>query len=372
MLHFPQIGHQVPHHFRIKYLRFSSIQVFHLYITFSLMAGVGMGFAVNPCMTILSRHFNKYNKVAVGISMCGVGVSSFIWPPVMKALEETYGWRGAILMMAGIYSHTIIFTSLYRPVERTKPQNSNEEHEANLEICDIKDKMDKSDTISHKDALCSDTKKSIQNISNWTGDNKTETAEPKFIKHLNNKDTKNIFMASLLLLKNLPFACFCLHFTLFFFPVMIIYTHFGNYVLSHGFSKQDVVYLYMTMGIAMTLARVLTGVITSFLKMNSSTVVMVCKTLIGVVTLMVPFIQSFTLYIVYSVLFCLFITPTYILCLPIVMESVPPKQIATTYGIMNLITVPASILGAPFAGKSFNSVKLCVISIFLLKHDVSS
>ena len=146
---------------------------------------------------------------------------------------------------------------------------------------------------------------------------------------------------------------------------MIIYSHFGSYVLSHGFSKQDVVYLYMTIGITMTLARVLTGVITSFLKMNSSTVVMVCATLIGVVTLMVPFIQSLTLYIVYSVLFCLLITPTTLLCLPIVMESVPPNQIATTFGIMMLITVPASTLGPPFAGKSFNSVKSCIISISL-------
>ena len=324
-----------------------------------------MGFAVNPCMTILSRHFHKYNKVAVGISMCGVGVSSFIWPPVMKALEETYGWRGAILMMAGIYSHTIIFTSLYRPLERTKPQNSNEEREDNLEIGDLNDEMENSDIKSHKDASCSDTQTQILNSPNWTGDNKTETAEPEFISHLNDKNLKHIFMASILLLKNLPFACFCLHYILFFFPVMIIYSHFGSYVLSHGFSKQDVVYLYMTIGITMTLARVLTGVITSFLKTNSSTVVMVCATLIGVVTLMVPFIQSLTLYIVYSVLFCLLITPTTLLCLPIVMESVPPNQIATTFGIMNLITVPASVLGAPFAGKSFNSVKSCIISISL-------
>ena len=103
----------------------------------------------------------------------------------------------------------------------------------------------------------------------------------------------------------------------------------------------------------MTMARLLTGFITSFLKLNSWIVVMVCTILNGVLSLVIPFIQSFTLYIIYSVLFCLLATPTYILCLPIVMESVPPKQIATTYGIMNLITVPSCMLGAPFAGRLF-------------------
>ena len=121
-----------------------------------------MGFAVNPCMTILSRHFNKYNKVAVGISMCGVGVGSFIWPPVMKALEETYGWRGAILMMAGIYSHTIIFASLYRPVETTKLQNCENEDGDNSARYAVNYKVKEPNENTHKDEAYPETTEQIQ------------------------------------------------------------------------------------------------------------------------------------------------------------------------------------------------------------------
>ena len=307
-----------------------------------MITGVGIGLGYNPSMTILSRHFNKYNKVAVGLSMCGVGISSFAWPPVMKALEDAFGWRGATLMIGGIYAQTIVFTSLYRPAK----------------FCNTPDKAVKEITLKHlrskdmKTRMRNNDEDSLASAEKTTSVEKSVERNPiNGSKHMSNGEEKYGGNIVLLLLRNNSFSCFCLHYALFFFPLMLIYTHFGSYVLSVGCSKNQVMLMYMTMGIVMTVARALTGIVTGLLNLNSITVVMVSTILIGVVTLAVPFIQSVTLFFVYSVLFCLLNAPTYVLCLPIVMESVPTKLTATAFGIMSFISVPASILGAPLAGK---------------------
>ena len=315
---------------------FLTFQVIHLYITFGLIAGTGRGMAFCSSMSILSRHFSKYSKVAYGISTAGVGFSALVWPPLLMAFEALYGWRGAILMMAGLYGQTVVTSSLFRPVESECLGESNNETNANS--LESKVRQDHREKVTECQNAADDTMEDQQNVM--------EQPDGPF-----SKDKGNILFETLSLFKKMVFACFCLHYALIFFPLMIVYTHFGSYVLSLGMSKYNVAHLYMTMGITIAIARISSGTIVGLLKLNSLTVVMVCTILNGIVTLALPFANNLIFFFVYAVLVCILSAPTYVLCVPIIMESVPSEQVSTAFGVTSFFNIPASLLGAPIAGK---------------------
>ena len=42
-------------------------------------------------------------------------LAMFIWPPLLRLLIDTYGWRGAYVMVAGICLNAMVPGSLLRP-----------------------------------------------------------------------------------------------------------------------------------------------------------------------------------------------------------------------------------------------------------------
>ena len=54
------------------------------------------------------------------ISVCGSGVGTFVFAPLTQYLIELYTWRGASVILAGIFLNMIICGALYRDLEWTK------------------------------------------------------------------------------------------------------------------------------------------------------------------------------------------------------------------------------------------------------------
>ena len=55
-----------------------------------------------------------------GIAVCGSGFGTFIFAPLTELLVNNYTWRGALLIIAGIVLHCILFGALFRPLKATK------------------------------------------------------------------------------------------------------------------------------------------------------------------------------------------------------------------------------------------------------------
>jgi hypothetical protein len=53
-----------------------------------------------------------------GIASAGVGFGVFLYAPMVRLLIDTYGWRGAMLLLAAVFSHGWVFASLMRPPEK--------------------------------------------------------------------------------------------------------------------------------------------------------------------------------------------------------------------------------------------------------------
>ncbi len=95
-----------------------------------------MGLIYLPAIVSVTYYFEKRRAFATGLAVCGSGLGTFIFAPLSKILVETYGWRGAVLIEAGLLLNCIVCGALFRPltVRRIKTRENREESTVNGKI----------------------------------------------------------------------------------------------------------------------------------------------------------------------------------------------------------------------------------------------
>lgn len=88
-----------------------------LYVTYGLMAGVGMGLLYVTAVVSIAYWFEKRRNLAVGLGSCGVGFGTFIYSPLTTYLLEEFGWRSALLFLAGTVLNVCICGAVMRDPE---------------------------------------------------------------------------------------------------------------------------------------------------------------------------------------------------------------------------------------------------------------
>lgn len=85
-----------------------------LFLNFGIIAGFGLSLCYVAAVVIVAYYFDKRRSLATGISVCGSGVGTFLFSPIIQYLIEHYGWRGATLILAGIFLNMCICGCLMR------------------------------------------------------------------------------------------------------------------------------------------------------------------------------------------------------------------------------------------------------------------
>ncbi|XP_064093696.1 monocarboxylate transporter 13-like [Macrobrachium nipponense] len=88
-----------------------------LYFTFSLLSGIGGGTIGYICFTILPHFFYKHRGVANAIMMGGICMGQFVGPPVLRYLQDEYGFRGSSLITGAIMLNAIGGAAVFQPPE---------------------------------------------------------------------------------------------------------------------------------------------------------------------------------------------------------------------------------------------------------------
>ncbi|GAU90856.1 hypothetical protein RvY_03216 [Ramazzottius varieornatus] len=92
---------------------------YHLFITFGLFVGMAFSLAFLSCYAVLNDYFTtRLLRVAQIIITVGGGVGIFIFNAVFQFLINEYGWRGSMLINAGLYSHFFVFALVMKPRPR--------------------------------------------------------------------------------------------------------------------------------------------------------------------------------------------------------------------------------------------------------------
>lgn len=85
-----------------------------LYLTFGVIAGLGLGICYVTAVVSVAFWFDKKRTLATGIGASGTGIGTFVYAPLTQFLIEYYGWRGTILILAGTMYNICVFGALMR------------------------------------------------------------------------------------------------------------------------------------------------------------------------------------------------------------------------------------------------------------------
>lgn len=76
--------------------------VWHLYLTYGLIVGIGCALAYIPALGVVPLWFRKHLGLAIGLSVSGGGIGGLILNPVIQAMLETVGFRWAFRILGFI------------------------------------------------------------------------------------------------------------------------------------------------------------------------------------------------------------------------------------------------------------------------------
>nr|XP_017522516.1 monocarboxylate transporter 11 isoform X1 [Manis javanica]XP_036882700.1 monocarboxylate transporter 11-like [Manis javanica] len=88
----------------------------HLYLGLGVFAGSGWALVFAPALGTLSCYFSRRRVLAVGLALTGNGASSLLLAPTLQLLLDTFGWRGALLLLGAITLHLTPCGALLRPL----------------------------------------------------------------------------------------------------------------------------------------------------------------------------------------------------------------------------------------------------------------
>ncbi|GAB0100905.1 Major facilitator superfamily [Sergentomyia squamirostris] len=89
----------------------------HILATYSVINGIGVGLATSAAFVALNHYFKKRRGQAVGLSMAGTALGMLIMPQLVRILLETFGFRGAVLLLSGLALHATVGATLLQPAK---------------------------------------------------------------------------------------------------------------------------------------------------------------------------------------------------------------------------------------------------------------
>jgi len=100
-----------------------------LWLFYGIIGGIGFGLIYVPAVITTGFYFEKWRALATGISVTGSGIGTIIMGPITTKLINLIGWRGTLMVHAGIILNCAVFGSFYRPLKPVQVTVSNDKEE---------------------------------------------------------------------------------------------------------------------------------------------------------------------------------------------------------------------------------------------------
>lgn len=145
---------------------------------FFLISGFGFGLIYLPAIVSVGYYFENKRAFATGLAVCGSGLGAFIFNPLSKFLIDEFGWRGAILIEAGLILNCVICGAMFRPLVASKKSKNPKD----LELQEVKKPDSKliQECVEQELLIDSKSKNGVTSGSNG------QTASPNHIVSQNN------------------------------------------------------------------------------------------------------------------------------------------------------------------------------------------
>ncbi|CAG9767224.1 unnamed protein product [Ceutorhynchus assimilis] len=103
-----------------------------MYLTFGFIGGIGFCLCFVTAVVSIAFWFEKHRTLALSIAASGTGFGTVIYSPLITYLVKNYGWRGSMLIMAGLCANMCVSGVLMKdPFWIKQQRKSCEEKEKN-------------------------------------------------------------------------------------------------------------------------------------------------------------------------------------------------------------------------------------------------
>ncbi len=248
----------------------------------------------------------------MGIATSGVGIGTCIFPPLIRFLIETYGWRGSLLLMGGICFHLVLIGAMLRPFNA------------------------KQDDLNENDVIMEQKSRNASNIQ---------------------------------IFKNTNFLVLCIHTTIISFGLNVIYVHLSAYAASIEFTENQGAFLFSVLGVSNFLGRLVYGGLNQLPYFTPSCLHLWGFLVAGVTTALIPLVTHYYALMIYSGIFGL-VTASYGAIVPqIIVEILDISKLTSGYGYNLVFMAIGTLAGGPVAGKHKQSQQ---IPMFLNKTPLTN
>lgn len=85
-----------------------------MYLTFGVIGGLGMCLCIVTAVVSIAFWFEKRRTIAMGLAASGTGFGTAAFSPIATWLLFDYGWRGTLLIIAGMFANMCVCGALMR------------------------------------------------------------------------------------------------------------------------------------------------------------------------------------------------------------------------------------------------------------------
>jgi predicted MFS family arabinose efflux permease len=220
----------------------------------------------------------------------GTGFGTVVYPPLIRYLDQEYGWRGSLVIMAGITLNLLVMSMIMKP----KPQKT----------MDGAQKEEK----SHYETMGCD------------------------------------------MFTNYRFELICFGSLIQAFGFSIVYVHLAVYAKYKGVSDDDSALLYSFIGLANFIGRLVWGFVAQNPRVNVLVMYILAMILVGIPIEAVPLVHTYAGLIVISVLFGFLSGAIGPLTPDILIQFLGVDKFAQGLGYLISFEGIGQLLGAPVAG----------------------
>jgi len=93
-----------------------------------VFAGLGFGMIYLPAIVSVTCYFDKFRSLATGIAVCGSGLGTFIFSPLVDFLVKGYGWKITVAVISCLVFMCTLFGMLFRPLNATTSNDDGDEN----------------------------------------------------------------------------------------------------------------------------------------------------------------------------------------------------------------------------------------------------
>ncbi|XP_064615736.1 monocarboxylate transporter 12-like [Liolophura sinensis] len=284
----------------------------HLYVTLSLMTGMGASMVYTPCLVVIGFYFDKYLSVSIALVVTGGGIGMVAGAPLIGFFENVFGWRGMFMMLAGISANLILSAMICRPnsVERSHWGNR-------------ADDSDPSGALKEKPSL--DDPPSAPG-SRW----------------------KKTIKTSLKVVLSVPMLLFCSSIFLWSITISLVNLYLPSYVVFNGATMTQSALLFTVMGVCNIVSRLLAGFTVAFV--DKFVLYSASFAVMAVLVTGFPFIPpTFTMSMAFAGLMGLCTGGPYVVLTSMTKDLAGLAHLATAFGIEMMVSGTGSLIGPPVA-----------------------